>query len=648
LETHKRRQIILSLLRESGMLDVDEVAARLVVSPNTIRNDFNALAAEGLLRRIRGGAALAEPPDGEQGASNPPFLARCTINHPAKKQMARWAAGLVEDGDSIVLDASSTIYHLAGFLMERRNLTIITNGIEVGRKLAQNPSNTVMLLGGLLRENGIPTADVLSDPILKDLHVRLAFVSCRAFTPAAGLTEADILDAQLKARMVAAASSVIALIDASKFGKVGLAPFARVDQVAHIFTDSRLSHEWVEQLRNSGVKLTVCDEGAISVYAPCESKGLASHGQRMLAGDQRPSAPYRIGFANLSERMPFAVQVRLGLEEAVATSGGAAAKNVELLIRDNDLDRRLALENVDWFIDQQVDLVIEFQIDAEAGNIIMERFRAARIPVIAVDIPLPGAIFFGADNYRAGRLAGEGLGRWIEEHWDRTLDLLLCLVDPRAGSVPAARLQGGRDGLEAVLGPIPNERVITLPCPTLMYEAQASIAAQLPNILAHAERAASDATAASDAHHLPSSIFHLPSGAPARIAIIAHNDDAALGALSAFEGAAGASVMVAAVGQNADRLGRAAMEPTQLTLRQPSSSFRLPASEARRPGSDTRRPGSDTRRPGSAAFIGSTSYAPETYGVRLIDLALKILAGEPVPPAVYIDHTFVSAKGPVP
>ena len=413
LETHKRRQIILSLLRESGMLDVDEVAARLVVSPNTIRNDFNALASEGLLRRIRGGAALAEPASGEHVVSSPSFLARCAINHAAKERMARWASDLVEDGDSIVLDASSTVYHLADFLMDRSSLTIITNGVEVGRKLAQNPSNTVMLLGGLLRGDGVPTTDVLSDPILKDLHVKLAFVSCGAFTLDAGLTEADILDAQLKARMVAAAGSVVALIDASKFGKVCLAPFARVDQITHIFTDSSLSSGWVEQLRSTCVKLTVCDESTISTFAPCDTP----HGEGSTPHEVGESRPYyKIGFANLTERMPFAVQVRLGLEEAVTSQ-----KNVELLMRDNDLDRRRALENVDWFIERQVDLVIEYQIDAEAGNIIMERFRQAKIPVIVVDIPLPGAIFFGADNYRAGHLAGEGLGRWIQAHWGARL-----------------------------------------------------------------------------------------------------------------------------------------------------------------------------------------------------------------------------------
>ena len=556
METHKRRQNILSLLRESGTLDVDEVAARLHVSPNTIRNDFNALAAEGLLRRVRGGAALPETSNGDASLPRPPFLTRCEINQKAKEWMARWASDLVEDGDSILLDASSTVFYLAEFLKNRRNLTVVTNGIEVGRKLALNPSNTVMLLGGLLRADGVPSADVMSDPMLKDLRTKLAFVSCSGFTTETGLTESDILDMQLKARMVEIAGSVIALIDGSKFGKLGLAPFARVDQVAHIFSDSSITPEWIEQVRRAGVPLTVCDEWTASAFAPFDQ-------------DDRQ---YRIGFANLTERMPFALQVRLGLEQAAA-----AQKNIELLIRDNDLDRRRALENVDWFIGQDVDLVIEFQIDAEAGNIIMDRFRQAEIPVIAVDIPLPGAIFFGADNYRAGYLAGEGLGRWIQAHWGGSFDLLLGLMDARAGTTPAARLQGGRDGLEAVLGAIPNDRVMTLPCPTLMHEAEAMMRDQLTR--------------------LPRT---------ARIAMLAPNDDVALGALAAFE-AAGRLDRVAAVGQNADRLGRAALQ---------RSGF---------------------------PFVGSTSYAPESYGARLIELAFKLLRGEPVPPAVYIEHTFVSA-----
>ena len=254
-----------------------------------------------------------------------------------------------------------------------------------------------------------------------------------------------------------------------------------------------------------------------------------------------------------------------------------AQKNIELLIRDNDLDRQRALDNVEWFISQGVDLVIEYQIDAEAGNVIMNRFRQAEIPVIAVDIPLPGAIFFGADSYLAGWLAGEGLGRWIRDHWQEHFERLVCLQDLRAGATPAARLQGGRDGLESVLGPIPADRAVMLPAGTLMEQAERAMADYLSSV---------------------------PPGT--RIAILAVNDDAASGALAACE-RAGRLAEVVAVGQNADRLGRAAMQRAGFP------------------------------------FIGSTSYAPEAYGGRLIDLALKILRGEPTPPAVYIGHSFISA-----
>lgn len=552
MTTFERRQRILGLLREKPGIKVTELAQLLDVSEGTIRNDLAALAEGKQLTRVRGGAVVTDAPS----VSHPPFASRARVNAQAKQSIARRAADLIEDGDAILMDASSTVYTLVHFLQDRRNLTVVTNGIEVARALAQNRSNTVILVGGVLSPEGTSVTGLLSEQILKDLHIKTAFVSCYGFSLGVGLTEVDLHEAQIKGRMIASAESVVALIDASKFGKVDLAPFARLDQIDHIFTDSGLSPHWIEQLRRTCVRLTVCDENTTLTFAPCNKE------------DRR----YRIGFANLTERMPFALQVRLGLEQAAA-----AQNNIELLIRDNDLNRRRALENVDWFIAQGVDLVIEYQIDAEAGNVIMDRFRQARIPVIAVDIPLPGAIFFGADNYRAGFMAGEGLGHWLRERWDGRFDWLVCLQDVRAGATPAARLQGGRDGLESVLGPVSPERVVMLPAGTLMEQAEAATTSYLAAV------------------------------APGtRIAVLAVNDDAALGALAAFE-KAGRLGEVVAVGQNADRLGRAAMQ---------------------RPG---------------FPFVGSTSYSPERYGSQLIDLALKLLRGDPVPPAVYIEHTFVTA-----
>ncbi|MGQ9490448.1 MAG: substrate-binding domain-containing protein [Anaerolineae bacterium] len=551
MTTFERRQRILALLREKPGIKVTELAHQLGVSQGTIRNDLTALEQSNQLKRVRGGAVIQE----RQPVSHPPFASRMQVRSQAKEHIARRAAELVADGDAILLDASSTVYYLAQFLQNRRNLTVVTNGIEVARALARNRSNTVILLGGVLSPEGTSVTGLLSEQLLKNLHIKTAFVSCYGFSLSMGLTEVDLHEAQIKSRMIASAETVVALIDASKFGKVDLTPFARLEQISHIFTDRDLSADWIEQLQRACVPFTVCDESTIATFAPCA----------------KPDSSYKIGFANLTERMPFAVQVRMGLEQAAA-----AHKNIQLLIRDNDLDRRRALENVEWFIAQGVDLVIEYQIDAEAGNVIMDRFRQAGIPVIAVDIPLPGAIFFGADNYRAGFMAGEGLGRWIQAHWGGRFDLLVCLQDLRAGATPAARLQGGRDGLASVLGPFPDERVVMLPAGTLLEQAQAAMAPYLASV---------------------------PAGT--RVALLAVNDDAALGALAAFE-AAGRLDEVVAVGQNADRLGRAALQRPDLP------------------------------------FIGSTSYAPENYGSQLIELALKLLRGQPVPPAVYIEHTFVA------
>lgn len=552
MTTFERRQRILGLLAERPGIKVSELAQALAVSEGTIRNDLSALADGGQLTRVRGGAVIAE----DRAVSHPPFASRARVHALAKQHIARRAADLIEDGDAILLDASSTVYTMTRFLQDRHNLTVVTNGIEVARVLARDPSNTVIVVGGVLSTEGTSVTGLLNEQLLRNFHIKTAFVSCYGFS-LAGLTEIDIHEAQIKSRMIASAESVVALIDASKFGRVDLVPFARLDQIAHIFTDSSLPAEWIEQLRSFCVKLTICDANTTSTILPCD----------------RGSRRIKIGFANLTERMPFALQVRLGLEQAAA-----GQKNIDLLIRDNDLDRQRALDNVEWFISQGVDLVIEYQIDAEAGNVIMERFRRAKIPIIAVDIPLPGAIFFGADNYRAGYMAGEGLGRWIREHWGGSFDRLVCLQDLRAGITPAARLQGGRDGLVSVLGPFPNERIVMLPAGTLMEQAEAAMADYLGTV------------------------------APGtRLALLVVNDDAALGALAACE-KAGRLADAVAVGQNADRLGRAAMQRPDFP------------------------------------FVGSTSYSPESYGSQLIDLALKLLRGDPVPPATYCTHVFVTKE----
>ncbi len=228
----------------------------------------------------------------------------------------------------------------------------------------------------------------------------------------------------------------------------------------------------------------------------------------------------KIGFANLTEDIPFAVRVREGMERA------AKANNVELVTADNKLDGATAAANADNFITQGVQGVVEFQTDEKFGKSIMQKFEARNIPVIAIDIPMPGATFFGVDNPKAGGMAGKGLGEWIKKNWNGQVDALVMLELPQSGPTPAARMKGQRDGLESVIGKIPESKVKHL---------------DSKNTLEEARKLMSD------------TLTTLPNAK--RIAVVCINDDTAAGAIAAAQ-AAGRQKQIAVAAVDASDRGR--------------------------------------------------------------------------------------------
>jgi len=246
----------LNLLREQPGIRVPDLAGLLRVSEGTVRNDLKALAASGQLTRVWGGGIPVE----DERSVSPAYSARARMNQAAKQWISRAAATLVNDGDSLLLDASTTVFHMALFLQERHNLTVVTNGIEVGRELARDPSNTVILTGGILRSDGSAINRPSSERQLMDLHIKTAFMSASGFSIEAGLTEVDLNEAQFKRSMITSVNRLIALVDSSKFGKVDLTSFARLDQICHLYTDCELSPAWIKSLKQRGVTFTLCGE----------------------------------------------------------------------------------------------------------------------------------------------------------------------------------------------------------------------------------------------------------------------------------------------------------------------------------------------------------------------------------------------------
>jgi ribose transport system substrate-binding protein len=225
---------------------------------------------------------------------------------------------------------------------------------------------------------------------------------------------------------------------------------------------------------------------------------------------------FRIGFANQHDSAPFQTLVRQGLVQA------ATGANIELLLADNHEGGPTALANAEYFVQEQVDLVVEFNTDARYGNVIMECLRSANIPVLAIDIPLPGATFLGVDNYKAGLMAGRLAGAYVKQKWHGQFDTLISLGLPSSGPTPAARTQGQIAGLRETL-PLPEESIIHLDSKNTYAETHQAVASLLP--------------ALKSAQH---------------IVILGINDEVVLGALAAFE-EAGTSRRVIAIGQGTDQ-----------------------------------------------------------------------------------------------
>jgi ribose transport system substrate-binding protein len=140
----------------------------------------------------------------------------------------------------------------------------------------------------------------------------------------------------------------------------------------------------------------------------------------------------------------------------------AAAEGIELISLDNQYNPKIAQRNADLLVREKVDLVIEFQTDENVAPIVAEKYRAANIPLIAIEIPHPGATYYGANNYEAGLIGGRYLGRWVKRRWESEADEIILLELPRAGNLPRMRMTGQLFGIKEVLPNLANCHVSRL------------------------------------------------------------------------------------------------------------------------------------------------------------------------------------------
>jgi ribose transport system substrate-binding protein len=245
-------------------------------------------------------------------------------------------------------------------------------------------------------------------------------------------------------------------------------------------------------------------------------------GENLYRSHLRPfkQRPFRLGYAAQGTDYQFSKEVSSGLQRA------AAAQGVELISVDNRYNPKIAQRNADVLVREKVDLVIEFQTDEHVAPIVASKYREANIPMIAIEVPHPGATYFGANNYEAGLIGGRHLGRWARLQRVTDTDEIVLITLDRAGSLPRMRLTGMLVGMKEVCPALESCRVIYLDGDGKLGESFEAMRRHLRTCRAR------------------------------RILIGAINDPSALGALRAMQ-EAGRADTCAVMGQNASIEGRA-------------------------------------------------------------------------------------------
>ncbi|ASS89309.1 MULTISPECIES: DeoR/GlpR family DNA-binding transcription regulator [Aeribacillus] len=247
----ERQKKIVEYVKEKKFATVAELAVYFHVHEATIRRDLSLLESEGKLRRTHGGVVIEE----DKVKSEPSFQDRETVQFEEKRRIGMRAAQFIQDGENIILDSGTTTVHIAEAILDRKNITVITNDINVAAKLRFSNGIKVIVTGGTLYPESYMLNGLIADEVLGNLHVDKAFIGTPALHHKFGLTHFDEQIAATKRSMIKAAKSVYVVTDHTKVGRIALHTVASPNQIDAVIIGSELSEIEIKKWENSGVNL---------------------------------------------------------------------------------------------------------------------------------------------------------------------------------------------------------------------------------------------------------------------------------------------------------------------------------------------------------------------------------------------------------
>jgi DeoR family fructose operon transcriptional repressor len=238
-----------ALIRDRGVIRIEDLCRQLKVSPATVRRDLDQLEQSGAIRRVHGGAVSVE-----SRMDEPVFADKTSLAAREKRRIAEAALAFVEPGDTLYLDGGSTVLELARLLRDRTNLTVVTNSLHAAHELSGRGPRLIVI-GGELRRLSQTMVGPLTRLVLHELHLDKAFMGTIGFTLKEGLTTTDPGEAFTKELVMGQARQVIVLADSSKAGKISFARAGHWNKVHALITDPQLDRNFAKELTKTGIKL---------------------------------------------------------------------------------------------------------------------------------------------------------------------------------------------------------------------------------------------------------------------------------------------------------------------------------------------------------------------------------------------------------
>ena len=253
LAVERRHKIVIQIQEEKKVL-VQELAIKFSVTEETIRRDLEKLEDQGILKRTYGGAIVNEGTNVDI-----PLDMREVINKEGKVNIAERVEEEIKDGDTIMLDSSSTAYYVAKCLRKsNKRVTLITNSLKVITDLQDYKNINLILAGGVFRESSKSFTGKWAQSIIKNYYVNKAIICCKGIDVERGVMDSNEEEAEVKKVMVNSASKVILVVDSIKFDKSSFVNIVQFKDIDYIYTDKDVNDKWKKVLKNNKIELIVC------------------------------------------------------------------------------------------------------------------------------------------------------------------------------------------------------------------------------------------------------------------------------------------------------------------------------------------------------------------------------------------------------